>query len=189
MDLTKSDMDEGEVPDYSPPSTAQARSADPADGGDAYEPYEPPTTINMQQSFSRGSISLHKDQGMSDDTIQNASTAILPQGGTGMTQTPELKTSVEPPRASEEPSEGIASSHSHNSLNNIVYSDGYEPPQPVSPADSTVSLSAQLIQRNSLPSDNQQYPVSGEVIETVSNFALAKSNSEQISKACTLYVS
>ena len=124
VDLSKSDVDEGEISEYSPRSMSRAQSvARSADGEDMYEP---PTVINVQQHPNPTVLEFqpHRDDGQSDpppvpavqsDITQNVANQSMENEGAGNTK--------------------VHSSHTSG----MEESDDYEPPDPVSPAGSPMS--------------------------------------------------
>lgn len=125
MDLSKSDLDEGEISEYSPRSMSRAQSV--ARSADVEDTYEPPTVINVQQHPAPTLLQSqpHRDDGQSDPTPV--------------------------PAVQSETAQMVANSHrmedqgggntkllgAHTS--GMEESDDYEPPEPLSPAGSPMS--------------------------------------------------
>ena len=124
MDLSKSDLDEGEISEYSPRSMSRAQSvARSADGEDTYEP---PTVINVQQHPAPILLESqpHRDDGQSDPPQ-------VPAVQNEITQNVANSHSME--------NEGAGNTKYHSThTSGMEESDDYEPPEPLSPAGSSI---------------------------------------------------
>lgn len=131
MDISRSDIDEGEITEYSPESLVmQQTEAEISDHEDVYEPHSIPGTksalpseVSTRQETSQLPMLAAQDASaaQADDTVQvpqeseAASNLTMEAGSAGRISTP-------PP--------------SHSPPPNIIDdSDDYEPPEPVSPVD------------------------------------------------------
>ena len=128
MDISRSDIDEGEITEYSPESLVMQQTE--ADHEDVYEPHPIPGTksalpseVSTRQETSQLPMLAAQDASATqgDDTVQvpqeseAASNLTMEAGSAGRISTP-------PP--------------SHSPPPNIIDdSDDYEPPEPVSPVD------------------------------------------------------
>ena len=145
MDISRSDIDEGEITDYSPESPVVRQSQ--ADPTEQEEVYEPPPTIGTELALPSKAVELIEPkqppllttllaaQAEAGDTVD--STSLIPQGASVIRSTDmEFDVGAKMP-----------ASHSQDSFTkNIDDSDDYEPPEPVSPsANGLVAIDKQTL--------------------------------------------
>ena len=151
MDISKSDLDEGEISEYAPQSIQSV--AQSVEGEDAYEP---PNNIDVKKTPPSLLLDLRKSQQQSGfNTVDHVGPSISkPQDDV------EDHASHQIPQISESATLAINSSKQAENLdikpiqsassNNTDESDDYEPPEPVSPSESaglekeTVTVNDQL---------------------------------------------
>ena len=130
MDISRSDIDEGEIIDYSPESPAVQQSQ-----ADQEEVYEPPPTIGTELALPSKAVELIEPkqtpfpttllaaQAEAGDAVDG--TSQIPQGASVVGST-DMRFDV----GSKQP----ASCSQDSFIKNIDDSDDYEPPEPVSPS-------------------------------------------------------
>ena len=133
MDISRSDIDEGEITDYSPESpVVQQSQADPTE---QEEVYEPPPTIGTKLALPSEAVELLEPkqtpllttlltaQAEAGDTVDG--TSLIPQDASVVRST-DIKF---------DGGTKMPASHSQDSFTkSIDDSDDYEPPEPVSPS-------------------------------------------------------
>lgn len=131
MDISRSDIDEGEITDYSPESlTMQQTEAEISEHEDVYEPPPVPGTkpaLPSEISTGQETSQLPILEAQDVSAAKADTTAQVPQE-------PEAASNLTIEAGSA--SRISTSPHTHSPLTNIVDdSDDYEPPEPVSPVD------------------------------------------------------
>lgn len=149
-DISKNDLDEGEISEYSPQSINTVRSvAHSADGEDVYEP---PTVVSVQQlpHPTPSQNQIHQE----DTYLSHLGRPSTESAQGGLADNFALQRSMQ--------NEELGNSQSQSVLgSDMEESDGYEPPEPVSSAESLLMDEETMIKdtqsaHGSLASDGEQ---------------------------------
>ena len=136
MDISKSDLDEGEISEYAPKSIRSvAQSVEREDA------YEPPNNIDMKQAPPSLPLDPRTSQQQSSaHTVEHLDlSSLMPQDDVEdhiNHQLAEKSKAITPTKLSKESENPNTGPIQSDSSNNIDESDDYEPPEPVSPSKS-----------------------------------------------------
>ena len=139
MDISRSDLDEGEISEYAPQSIRSA-----AQSVEREDAYEPPNNIHVKQAPPSFPLDSRISQQQSDDHSvdhlgpSSISTAQDYVEDDTSHQIPEKsKASTSLTNHSKQNKNLVTRPIQSNSSNNTDESEDYEPPEPVSPSEST----------------------------------------------------
>ena len=154
MDISKSDLDEGEISEYAPQSIQSV--AQSVEREDAYEPpnsidvkqtpTKPPMDLRISQQQSGGHTVYHLGPSISkpQDDVEDHTNHQIPEKSKVTTSPTYLSKQAE--NLDTRPIQRVSS-------NNTDESDDYEPPEPVSPSESARSEKEMVTANDQLAHD------------------------------------
>ena len=183
MDMSKSDLDDGEISEHTPQPTSRPQSN--LDLVEMQEAYEPPAVIDIKQT-PLSSVSDVQEQGSEANATGHFS---LPPPHGGPADHSNDGISELSPRPSSQAGNPDTRLNRTASDSDIDESDDYEPPEPVSPSElaaldnETVPQNSQLIHSTAVSTTNQRPLVITEV-EVQAPAGAASAHPDPLSEVC-----
>lgn len=183
MDISKSDLDDGEISEHTPQPTSRPQSI--LDLVETQEAYEPPAVIDMRQTPLSSALDV-QEQGSGANAAGHFSLPPPQDGPADNTNHENLEASPHPSSQAGNPNTRLSQTASGSDTD---ASDDYEPPEPVSPSElaaldnGTVTQNSQLIHSTAVSTTNQR-PLIVTEFEVQAPAGAASAHPDPLSEVC-----